>query len=114
MTLRIRLSLVAALFLAGPAARVRADFVEYDLGSLGKAMSAVAGMQNKALDLGGNTKILLPGTTQVQPGGKLSYTHPNGAKVHFNLEDVKRIKAPTSKEVFNKQFTMAGNDPEAL
>src|SRR5260221_1357664 len=109
MTSGMRPYLVAALLLTGLAADARADFVVYDLGVLGKAMSTLAGMQNKALDLDGDTKIMLPGTTQVQPGGKLSYTHPNGATVHFNLEDVKRIKAPTNKEEFNKRLNAAGN-----
>src|SRR5579863_247906 len=114
MTVRMSRCLVALLLAIGLAANARADYVVYDLGDLGKAMSAVAGMQHNALDLSGNTKIMLPGKTQVQPGGKLSYTHPSGATVHFDLQDVKVIKAPSAKEEFNKKYTLAGKDAEAL
>jgi hypothetical protein len=109
-----RVCLFAALAWLGAATAARADFIEYDLGALGKLMTNLAGMQNKAVDFGGDTKILLPGKTVVQPGGMLSYTHPNGTTVHFRLEEVKHIKAPTAKEEFNKQLTRAGKDPDAI
>ena len=61
-----------------------------------------------------DTKITLPGKAVVQAGGFLSYTHPNGTTVHFRLEEVKHIKAPTTKEEFNKMHSQAGRDPEAI
>ena len=114
MTIPTRRCLVAALFLTSLAADARADFIVYDLGALGKTMTKVAGTMFDSSELGDDTKITLPGKAIVQPGGKLSYTHPSGATVHFKLEDVKWIKAPTSKQEFNKKLTMAGKDPEAL
>ena len=114
MSIRTKLSLAAALLLTGLAADARADFIVYDLGELGKSMSTAAGTMFDSSDLGSDTKITLPGKAIVQPGGKLSYTHPSGATVHFKLEDVKIIRAPTNKEEFNKKFTMAGKNPEAL
>jgi len=114
MLIRTSRCLFAALFLTSLASSARADFVVYDLGALGKGMTKAAGTMFDSSDLGRDTKILLPGKTQVQPGGKLSYTHPNGATVHFKLEDVRVIKVPSNRDEFTKKLTMAGKDPEAL
>ena len=105
---------MATLLLTGLPADARADFVVYELGALGKAMSTLAGAQHNALDMGRDTKIMLHGRTQVQPGGKLSYTHPNGATVHFDLNDVKVIKAKSSKEEFNTLYNSAHKDPDGM
>src|SRR5438477_13166292 len=107
MTIRFRLAVLTAVFLTCPGAVARADFVEYDLGELGKFMTTIAGAQNKAVDFSGDTKITLPGKAVVQSGGLLSYTHPNGPTLHFRLEEVKHIKAPTAREEFNKMMARA-------
>ncbi len=114
MKIQTRLCLLAALLFTGVTSDVRADFVEYDLGALGKIMATAAGAQNKAVDFGNDTKIMLPGKAIVQAGGILSYTHPNGTTVHFRLEEIKHIKLPTLKQQFNKLLTNAKNDPEAI
>ncbi len=125
MAIRTPLFVFTVLFIGLPAA-ARADFIEYDLGALGKVMASIAGASNKSVDLTveesadgavlgiQNTKIVLPGKAVVQAGGFLSYTHPNGTTVHFRLEEVKHIKAPTAKEEFNKMMGRAGRDPEAI
>lgn len=127
MKFRIALGLIAALLLTGRPAGVRADYIEYDLGSLGKAITELAGAKLLGVETGtdssGNTgilikttKITLPGKAVVQggPSPLLSYTHPNGTTVHFPLEDVKVIRAPTSQQQFNKIKSQAGRDPEAV
>jgi hypothetical protein len=125
MAIRI-LFFAPVLFLIGLPATARADFIEYDLGALGKVIASLAGSSNKSVDVTverddngllfgvRETKITLPGKAVVQAGGFLSYTHPNGTTVHFKLEEVKHIKAPTTKEEFNKMHTRAGRDPEVL
>ncbi|MBI3863940.1 MAG: DUF1570 domain-containing protein [Planctomycetia bacterium] len=116
MKSRITLGLAAALLLAGLPAGARADYIEYDLGTLGKAITELAGAKLQGIDMGNNTKITLPGKAVVQggPNPLLTYTHPNGTTVHFKLKDVKHIKAPTNQQLFNKMLGQAGKDPEAV
>ncbi len=116
MYLRIAFSLIFALLLMGLPAGARADYIEYDLGALGKAIAELAGAKLQGMDMGKNTKITLPGKAIVQGGPHplLTYTHPNGTTVHFPLQDVKVIRAPTTKQLCNKMMTQARNDPEAV
>ena len=116
MKYRIAFSLIAALSLTGLAANARADYIEIDLGALAKVISELAGAKLQGIDLGKDSTLTLPGKAIVQggPNPLLSYTHPNGTVVHFPLEDVKVIRAPTSSQQFNKMKARAGRDPEAV
>jgi hypothetical protein len=116
MNLRVTFALIFGLLLASLPAGARADYIEYDLGALGKAIAELAGAKLQGIDLGTNTKITLPGKAVVQggPNPLLTYTHPNGTMVHFPLKDVKVIRAPTTKQLCNKRMTQAGKDPEAV
>ncbi|MBS0263825.1 MAG: DUF1570 domain-containing protein [Planctomycetes bacterium] len=92
----------------------RADYIVYDLGNLGSAISGVA-QGGRALDRkDDDTRITLPGTVVVQPGRIVSYTHPNGSKVNFALDEVKIIKARTAREEFNRRLSQAGKDPDKI
>ena len=111
---RSRTFLVAATLAAVLANESRADFIVYDLGALGKAMTQVAAAGRSLDQKGNDTNITLPGKVVVNPGGTVSYTHPNGAQVHFKIDEVKIKRAPTTREEFNKLFGQAGKDPEEL
>lgn len=114
MTIRTRTCLVAALLLSGLQVPARADFIIYDLGSLGNVISKIAA-QGRSLDQKSNdNRIVLPGKVVVNPGGTVSYTHTNGTQVHFQLGEVEIKRASTAKEQFNKLYNSAKDDPDAL
>ena len=52
MKFRIALGLIAALALMCRPAGVRADYIEYDLGSLGKAITELAGAKLLGVETG--------------------------------------------------------------
>lgn len=119
--------LATALMLTGLSAGARADYIEYDLGTLGKAVSELAGAQFAGIETaatsGGQvgillktTKITLPGTVKVHggPNPLAGYTHPTGKTVYFPLDDVKIIRAPTTQQQFHKILNQAGRDPESV
>src|SRR5262245_14670874 len=116
MKLQTVFGLILGVLLTCLPGDVRADYIEYDLGLLGKAITELAGAKLQGMDMGKNTKITLPGKAVVQGGPTplLTYTHPNGTMVHFPLKDVKVIRAPTTKQLANKMMTNARNDPEAV
>ena len=58
MKIRITLGLTAGLLLAGLTARACADYIEYDLGVLGKAITELAGAKLQGVDMGKNSTIL--------------------------------------------------------
>src|SRR5258708_38022067 len=116
MKFRTACGVIAALSLMGLPGDARADYIEYDLGLLGKAITELAGAKLQGMDMGKNSMITLPGKAIVQggPNPLLSYTHPNGTTVHFPLEDVKVIRAPTSQQQFNKMMGQAGRDRKSV
>jgi hypothetical protein len=116
MKIRVTLGLVAALLLVPLTGGTRADYIEYDIGALGKAIGELAGAKLGTADLGNNTKIMLQGKVTVAGGPHplAVYEHPNGAKFNFPLEDVKIIRADTNQQLFNKRLTQAGRDPKAV
>jgi hypothetical protein len=56
--------------------------------------------------------VILEGSTTVNPGGTVTFTHPRFGKIHFDLESVEIKKAPTLQTQFNRQLGRAGKDPE--
>jgi hypothetical protein len=93
---------------------VHADFISYDLGSVGSLLSQVAA-RGRSLDRNRNdNRIVLEGTVVFAGAQTVSYTHPNGTKVHFNADRVERIRARTKKQEFDKLFAQAGKDPDKL
>lgn len=113
--MRVKTSLVALAATIGLLSAARADFLVYDLGAEGSTLFEVAA-GGRALDRSDfDTKIILQGKVVVNPGGTVSYTHSTGAQVHFKLgKNIKHVKAPTTKEEFNKQLGAAGKDTEAI
>jgi hypothetical protein len=116
MNFRTTFGLIFGVLLTGLPSAARADYVEYDLGLLGKAITELAGAKLQGMDAITSSKITLPGKAIVQggPSPLVTYTHPNGTMVHFPLRDVKVIRAPTTKQLANKMMTQARNDPEAV
>ena len=101
---------LAAVLVCGMAgAQVRADYIEYDVGILGKAIEALAGAKLEGLDSISGTTIILPGTVKAQGGPKpmYSYTHPNGTTVHFPMDDIKVMRAKTNQQIFNSMLSNA-------
>jgi hypothetical protein len=111
---RVLICVLTLLVGAYCTAGARADYIVYDLGDLGAAISGIA-EAGRSLDRKDNdTKIMLPGTVTVQPGGILTYRHQNNTTVNFKLGEVEHIKAPTKRELFNKRLTKAGKDPAKI
>jgi len=115
MEIRISTSLVVAFLLSASGSTVRADFIIYDLGPLGSLLQKVAAGGRSMDRTRNDNRIVLQGTAVYQPGGNtVTYTHPNGTKVHFKAGDVEVVKARTAKDEFNKRFAQAGKDPDRL
>lgn len=111
---RIRFCLLVVLVVVGVSAHSRADFIIYDLGAIGGAISNTAA-GGRALDRKDNdNRIVLQGKVVVNPGGTVSYTHPNGTQVHFKLDDVEIKRARSPKEEFNRRLGQAGKDPDSI
>src|SRR5262245_20787765 len=56
--------------------------------------------------------VILEGSTTVNPGGTVTFTHARFGKIHFDLESVEIKKAPTLQTQFNRQLGRAGKDPD--
>ena len=112
--LKISLGLLVALFVPASA---RADYIEYDLQTLGKAIEQLAGAKLQGIDESGKTTIILPGSVQVAGGARnpiVIYRHPSSKEtINFPLDDVKIIRAPTNLTIFNRMMGRA-KDPEAV
>ena len=56
--------------------------------------------------------ITLEGTTTVNPGGTITFTHPKFGKVHLDIASVEIKKAQPLTAQFARQLGKAGSDPE--
>lgn len=92
---RLRISIVAVL-LTLAAGQALADVVFYRLPTKSGSV------------------VVLQGSTTVNPGGTVSYSHPRFGKIHFDLESTEIRKAPTVQAQFGRVLGRAGNDPEKL
>src|SRR5262245_35508174 len=48
--------------------------------------------------------VTLEGTTGVNPGGTVTYTHPKFGKIHFDRASVDIRRVPTLQSQFSKQL----------
>jgi hypothetical protein len=61
---------------------------------------------------GGDARIVLQGSTGINPGGTATYSHPKFGKIHFAVQDVEIRKVPTVQAQFSRVLGRAGNDGE--
>src|SRR4051794_30650527 len=82
------------LLVSLPAMPTRGDIVFYRLPTRSAAM------------------VILEGTTTVNPGGSVTFSHPKFGRIYFDLESVEIKKAPPLPAQFDCQLNRAGKDPE--
>jgi hypothetical protein len=56
--------------------------------------------------------VTLEGTTTVNPGGTVTFSHPRFGKIHFDLESTEIKKAPSIQTQFARIFGKAAGDAE--
>lgn len=56
--------------------------------------------------------VMLEGTTTVNPGGTVTYSHPRYGRVYFDLDSIEIKKALTLQAQFNRQLGKAGKDSQ--
>src|SRR5262245_14708355 len=56
--------------------------------------------------------VMLEGTTTVNPGGTVTFTHSRFGKIHFDLANTEIRKAPTVSAQFSRVLGRAGTDAE--
>ncbi|HMC11534.1 MAG TPA: hypothetical protein VKH44_09600, partial [Pirellulaceae bacterium] len=90
----LRWSLLLLLLISVPRAAARGDVVFYRLPTTSAAV------------------VTLEGTTTVNPGGSVTFSHPRFGRIYFDLESVDIRKAPSLPSQFARQLGKAGSDPE--
>ncbi len=63
---------------------------------------------------GSNLGMVLQGSTNVNAGGSVTFSHPRFGNIYFKLTDVDIHKVPTMHQRFTKEVGKAGKDPERL
>jgi hypothetical protein len=58
--------------------------------------------------------VALEGTTTVNPGGSVTYTHPRFGRIFFDLQSTQIHKVPTIQSQFGRVLRDAGKDPNRL
>lgn len=61
---------------------------------------------------GSKMTLVLQGSTKVNPGGSVTFTHPKLGTMYFDIRESEIKKVPTVHEQFNKQLGRAGADAE--
>ena len=61
---------------------------------------------------GSKATLVLQGSTKVNAGGSVTFTHPKLGTMYFDIRESEIKKVPTVQEQFNKQLGKAGADPE--
>ncbi|MBI2477961.1 MAG: DUF1570 domain-containing protein [Planctomycetia bacterium] len=58
--------------------------------------------------------VALQGTTTVNPGGSVTYKHPEFGTLYFDVEDAKIHRVPTTSATFYRRVRIAGADADKL